>query len=162
MPMEARLFVRVLILPEVFLMFTRCQHYGYFWLSGSSIFFLFVFISEFDITEIKINPASFNINMSSDYIAEIDAQITTSEELEDQLNALDKIDTEEARRLQAVLNVIWVWRQRRAKGRKIRRVADLKADIRMKTEQMHADSKKLREETSEYINEYSGANEKKR
>ena len=100
--------------------------------------------------------------MSSDYIAEIDAQITTSEELEDQLNALDKIDTEEARRLQAVLNVIWVWRQRRAKGRKIRRVADLKADIRMKTEQMHADSKKLREETSEYINEYSGANEKKR
>ena len=126
------------------------------------LFFLFVFISEFDITEIKINPASFNINMSSDYIAEIDAQITTSEELEDQLNALDKIDTEEARRLQAVLNVIWEWRQRRAKGRKIRRVADLKADIRMKTEQMHADSKKLREETSEYINEYSGANEKKR
>ena len=126
------------------------------------VIFLFVFISEFDITEIKINPASFNINMSSDYIAEIDAQITTREELEDQLNALDKIDTEEARRLQAVLNVIWVWRQRRAKGRKIRRVADLKADIRMKTEQMHADSKKLREETSEYINDYSGANEKKR
>ncbi len=126
------------------------------------VIFLFVFISEFDITEIKINPASFNINMSSDYIAEIDAQITTREELEDQLNALDKIDTEEARRLQAVLNVIWVWRQRRAKGRKIRRVADLKADIRMKTEQMHADSKKLRDETSEYINEYSGANEKKR
>ena len=126
------------------------------------VIFLFVFISEFDITEIKINPASFNINMSSDYIAEIDAQITTSEELEDQLNALDKIDTDEARRLQAVLNVIWVWRQRRAKGRKIRRVADLKADIRMKTEQMHADSKKLRDETSEYINEYSGANEKKR
>ena len=126
------------------------------------VIFLFVFISEFDITEIKINPASFNINMSSDYIAEIDAQITTREELEDQLNALDKIDTEEARRLQAVLNVIWVWRQRRAKGRKIRRVADLKADIRMKTEQMHADSKKLRDETSEYINDYSGANEKKR
>ncbi len=100
--------------------------------------------------------------MSSDYIAEIDAQITTREELEEQLNALDKIDTEEARRLQAVLNVIWEWRQRRAKGRKIRRVADLKADIHMKTEQMQAGSKKLRAETSEYINEYSGANEKTR
>ena len=126
------------------------------------VIFLFVFISEFDTTEIKIRPASFNTNISNDYIAEIDAQITTREELEEQLKALDKIDTDEARRLQAVLNVIWVWRQRRAKGRKIRRVADLKADIRMKTEQMHADSKKLRAETSEYINEYSGANEKKR
>ncbi len=94
--------------------------------------------------------------MRSDYIAEIDAQITTNEELEEQLKALDNVDTDEARRLQAVLKVIWEWRQRRAKGRKIRRVADLKADIRMKTEQMHAGSKKLRNETSEYINEYYG------
>ncbi len=64
--------------------------------------------------------------------------------------------TDEARRLQAVLKTIWEWRQRRAKGRKIRRVADLEADIRKKTEQMRADSKKLQGETSEYISEYYG------
>ncbi|MBC8521928.1 MAG: hypothetical protein H8D26_08090 [Methanomicrobia archaeon] len=98
--------------------------------------------------------------MRSDRIAEIDAQITTREELEEHLKALYNVNTEEARRLQAVLKVIWEWRQRRAKGRKVRRVADLKADIRMKTEQMRADSKKLRDETSEYIKEHYGATEK--
>lgn len=94
--------------------------------------------------------------MRSDRIAEVDAQITTEEELEEQLKALDAIGTDEASRLQAVLKTIWEWRQRRAKGRKIRRVADLEVDIRKKTEQMRADSKKLRDETSEYIREYYG------
>ena len=94
--------------------------------------------------------------MRSDRIAEVDAQITTEEELEKQLKALDAVGTDEASRLQAVLKTIWEWRQRRAKGRKIRRVADLEADIRKKTEQMRADSKKLQGETSEYIREYYG------
>lgn len=92
--------------------------------------------------------------MRSDRIAEIDAQITTEEELEEQLRALDAIGTAEAGRLQAVLKVIWEWKQRRAKGRKVRRVVDLKADIRGKTEQMQADSKKLQGETAKYIREY--------
>jgi len=70
--------------------------------------------------------------MRRDRIAEVDAQITTEEELEEQLKALDAVGTDEARRLQAVLKTIWEWRQRRAKGRKIRRVADLEADIRKK------------------------------
>ena len=94
--------------------------------------------------------------MRSDRVAEVDAQITTEEELEKQLKALDAVGTDEARRLQAVLKTIWEWRQRRANGRKIRRVADLEADIRKKTEQMRADSKKLQDETSEYISEYYG------
>ncbi|MCK4734222.1 MAG: hypothetical protein KAT65_17340 [Methanophagales archaeon] len=94
--------------------------------------------------------------MRSDRVAEVDAQITTEEGLEEQLRALDAVGTDEARRLQAVVKVIWEWRQRRAKGRKIRRVADLEADIRKKTEQMRADSEKLQGETSAYISEYYG------
>jgi|GEM_PF-4384575 len=74
-------------------------------------------------------------------IAEIDAQITTEEELEEKLRALDAIGTAEAKRLQEVLKIIWEWRQRRAKGRKIRRVADLKAGILKKQSRCNQASK---------------------
>lgn len=87
-------------------------------------------------------------------IAEIDAQITTEEELEEKLRALDGIGTAEARRLQEVLKIIWEWRQRRAKGRKIRRVADLKAGILLKTEQMQSGIEKLQDERIEYTREF--------
>jgi len=94
--------------------------------------------------------------MRRDRIAEVDAQITTEEELEKQLKALDAVGTDEERMLQAVLKTIWEWRQKRAKGRKIRRVADLEADIRKKTEQRTSEIRKIQGETTEYIREYYG------
>lgn len=88
------------------------------------------------------------------YIADVDAQITTEEELEEQLRSLDAIGTDEARRLQEILKIMWEWKQKRAKGRKIRRVADLKEDIRKKVEQRTPEIRKIQHQTAEYIREY--------
>ena len=137
-----------------------------------------MFISEFDITEINIshvrlrNVMRKNVSRVPPYgyygygrdpeyhysgkyrIADVDAQITTEEELVEQLRALDAIGTDEARRLQEILKIMWEWKQKRAQGRKIRRVADLKADIRKKVEQRPAEIRKIRDRTTEYIREY--------
>ena len=84
----------------------------------------------------------------------IDAQITSEGELRERLKALDEIGTEEARRLQAVLKIIWEERKKIAKGRKIRRVRDLEANIHEKTEERRADIQKLQGEIAKYVKEF--------
>lgn len=68
--------------------------------------------------------------------ARIDAQVTSQTELRDRLKDLDDISGEEAKeRLKAVLGIIWDKRKRIAKGRRIRRIEDLRANIRKNEEE---------------------------
>ncbi len=87
----------------------------------------------------------------------LDAQVTSEAELAELLEAVDDMSEEDAKEsLGTIIGLIWDGRKKIAKGRKVRRMKDLRASIRQKSQDLDTEIQGKQDEMAEYIREFYG------